>query len=458
MLKKLGTLKVKFPILTFFTYLTLVVVTLAGCYLRFAYNMRASYEKHGKEILNLAAEDIVIDNIPKYLSGDYDRAEYERSAKKLDLYPEYFDEVFYLYAYSLNGDGLNATYLFDASVDHDVPANLGDNYEIEADIRAQIAKHGAGEPLDTVMDNTEWGYLMTCSKPLIDSNGNFQGYILIDFDLTKVRENNILFIIKLFVLIFALMLVIFAFGMQAVTARITNPIEKMYQCLSNFKYVTTKDREENLRSLKELNIHTNQEIQSLYEALIISAESSLRYMQEYRTITQKLGAVNKMAHTDVMTGVNNKTAFEDRVSELLSRTANEESPEIAVIMADINNLKYINDKFGHKFGDEYIKGCCRVLSDFCKFSQIYRVGGDEFIVILAGDDYKNRKLIYEMLRSHFIDTYTDTTRPPEKRYSVSLGLAEYESSDSGLSDMIKRADEAMYKEKKAFKEVYGSYR
>jgi diguanylate cyclase (GGDEF)-like protein len=458
MLKKLGALKVKFPILTFFTYLTLVLVTLAGCYLRFSYNMRASYEQHGKEILNLASEDIVIDNIPKYLSGDYDEAEYEKTAKKLDLYPEYFDEVFYLYAYSLNGDGLNGTYLFDASVDHDDPASLGENYEIEADIRAQIAKHGAGQQLDTVMDNTEWGYLMTCSKPLIDSKGNFQGYILIDFDLTKVRENNIWFIIRLFILVFALILVIFAFGMQAVAIRITTPIEKMYLCLSNFKYVTTQDREENLRSLKELNIHTNHEIQSLYEALIASAESSLRYITEYRTITAKLGAVNKMAHTDVLTGVNNKTAFDDRVSELLGRTANEDHPEIAVIMADINNLKYVNDKFGHKTGDDYIKGCCRIMSDFCKFSQIYRIGGDEFIIFLAGEDYKNRKLLYQMLRSQFIDTYTDTSRDPGSRYSVSLGLAEYESTDSGLSEMIKRADDAMYQEKKIFKETYGSYR
>lgn len=458
MLKKLGTLKFKFPLISFFTYFTLVGVLLTACYIRFSDNMIETYEEHGKEVLNLAAEDIVIDHIPDYLSGDYDRAEYEETVRKLNLYPRYFDDVFYLYAYHLNGDGVNATYLFDAQVDHDEPAKLGENYEMEEDIIQQITKHGAGEPLDTVTDETEWGYLLTVSKPLLDSDGNFQGYLLVDCDLTKARAENRLFIFKLFCVVFALMLFVFTLGMQAVAVRITTPIEKMYLCLSKFKYATYNDREENLRSLKELNIHSNHEIQSLYEALVYSAEGNLRYLTEYRRVSAKLGAINEKAHTDVLTGVRNKAAFEDMAMVLLGKIDHEESPEIAVIMADINNLKYINDKYGHKAGDEYIIGCCKVFSDLCRQSHIYRIGGDEFVIILAGDDYKSRKLLYQMLRSQLIDTYTDEKREPWKRYSASLGLAEYQSTDSGLSDIMKRADEAMYADKAAFKAAYGSYR
>ena len=458
MLKKLGTLKFKFPLISFFTYFILVSVLLLACYLRFSANMIESYEKHGKEILNLAAEDIVIDHIPDYLSGDYDEAEYAESVRKLNLIPRYFHEVFYLYAYSLNDDGLNATYLFDAKVDHDDPYLLGDNYELEDDIRGQIAKHGVGDPLDTVTDDTEWGYLLTVSKPLLDSKGNFQGYLLVDFDLTQARAENRMFIFRLFGVIFAVMLVVFALGMQAVTVRITTPIEKMFLCLSKFRYATYKDREENLRLLNELNIHSNHEIQSLYEALVSSAESNLRYMNEYRKVSEKLGAANEKAHKDVLTGVRNKTAFEDTAMVLLGKMDHEESPEIAVIMADINNLKFVNDKYGHKAGDDYIIGCCKLISDLCKSSKVYRIGGDEFVVILEGNDYKNRELLYQMLRSQFIDAYTDETREPWNRYSVSLGLAEYKSTDSGLSDIMKRADDAMYTEKAAFKATYGSYR
>lgn len=452
MLKKINTLKVKFPLISFFTYLALVSVVLIACYMRFSSNMKETYIEHGEEILNLAAEDIVIDHIPDYLNGNYDIAEYEKTAKKLDLYPRYFDEVFYLYAYHLNDDGVNATYLFDAQVNHDDEAcQLGENYELEEDILAQIANHGAGEPLDAVTDNTKWGYLLTVSKPLLDSKGNFQGYLLIDFDLTKVRNDNRAFFLRLFGIAFANMLVVFALGMQAVAVRITNPIEKIFLCLSKFRYATIKDREENLRSLQDLKIHTNHEIQSLYETLISSAESNLRYMSEYKTVSEK-------AHTDVMTGVKNKAAFEEMAMVLLEKIDNEESPEIAIIMADVNNLKYVNDQFGHKAGDEYIIGCCKVISDLCKESHIFRIGGDEFVVVLEGNDYTNRKYLYEMLKSQFIDTFIDDTKDPWQRYSVSLGFAEYQASDTGITDVMKRADEAMYKEKEIFKKTYGSYR
>ncbi len=451
MLKKLNTLKIKFPLISFFTYLALVSVILVACYIRFSSNVKETYISHGKEILNLAAEDIIIDHIPDYLSGDYDIAEYESSARKLDLYPRFFDDVFYLYAYHLNDDGVNATYIFDAHVDHDTTNQLGDNYEIEDDILAQISKHGEGEPLDAVTDNTKWGYLLTCSKPLLDSKGNFQGYLLVDFDLTKIRHDNRMFFLKLFFVAFAHMLVVFALGMQAVAVRITNPIEKIYLCLSKFRYATQKDREENLRSLQELKIHTNQEIQSLYEALISSAESNLRYMNEYRTISEK-------AHTDVLTGVRNKTAFEDMAMEFLERIDTEESPEIALIMADINNLKYINDTFGHKSGDEYIIGCCKIMSDLCNESHIFRIGGDEFIIILNGNEYADRQMLYEKLKSKFVESYTDETQDPWRRYSASLGYAEYEATDTGITDVMKRADAEMYKDKEAFKKTYGSYR
>ena len=99
----------------------------------------------------------------------------------------------------------------------------------------------------------------------------------------------------------------------------------------------------------------------------------------------------------------------------------------------------------------------RYRSELCKNSKIYRIGGDEFVIILAGEDYKNRQMLYQALRSQFIDSY-DETREPCNRYSASLGLAEYQSTDLGLSDIMKRADEAMYADKAAFKATYGSYR
>ena len=83
---KLNTLRVKFPVITFFTYMILILVILAACYNRFYNNMVSTYKSLSDEILGLESDDIVIDNIPGYLRGDYNKLEYDRTLKKLNKY------------------------------------------------------------------------------------------------------------------------------------------------------------------------------------------------------------------------------------------------------------------------------------------------------------------------------------------------------------------------------------
>ena len=127
-------------------------------------------------------------------------------------------------------------------------------------------------------------------------------------------------------------------------------------------------------------------------------------------------------------------------------------------MMDINNLKYINDTYGHKNGDQYIKGCCRVLSKNCKMSPIYRVGGDEFVVILQGADYANRKKIFEQLKDSYREYYNDASRQPWERYSASIGMSQIQDNDAKISDVFSRADGEMYKAKSEFRLKNGQYR
>ena len=457
-LKRINTLKVKFTILTFFTYMILVTVTLVASYDHFFRNMITIYEGIGEEILNHASDDIIIDNIPKYLSGDYDREEYAATLEKLDRYVEYYKEIFYLYAYKINGDSPIATVIFDAQTDHDEIQVLGEDYELEWDLYAHIDQLQRGEPIGSLVDNTEWGYLLTCSKPLIGSDGVCQGYILVDFNLTETKERDIEFIASLFFVVFLLTLLILLFAMKAVSKRITGPIEKMYLCLKDFHFDTDEEREENIRLLRELDIKTNPEIQSLYEALVFTSTESYKYQNDFKDATQKLGAARVIAFRDPLTEVGNKNAFDRKMMALQKRIDCGEDIDLAVLMIDINNLKHINDTFGHDKGDSYIKGCCGVIKEHCRDSCIYRLGGDEFLVMLKGNAYKDRPAIYTEMVSAFEAEHLDEGKEPWERYSASVGMAEYYYYDSSLTEVVKRADRAMYDAKKAFKEKYGSYR
>ena len=120
--------------------------------------------------------------------------------------------------------------------------------------------------------------------------------------------------------------------------------------------------------------------------------------------------------------------------------------------------KRINDSYGHKAGDNYIRGCCHMIFEEYKHSPVFRIGGDEFIVILQGQDYENRLQHLESMRSTFERTFTQDNVDPWENYSASVGMAEYASDDSTVELVFKRADKAMYADKQAFKKKYGSYR
>ena len=80
------------------------------------------------------------------------------------------------------------------------------------------------------------------------------------------------------------------------------------------------------------------------------------------------------------------------------------------------------------------------------------------MAILTGQDYEERKRCVNEPREAFDKAYSDTSLPAWERCSAAIGLAELSSEDNTLELVFKRADAAMYKDKKAFKQEHGSYR
>ena len=127
-------------------------------------------------------------------------------------------------------------------------------------------------------------------------------------------------------------------------------------------------------------------------------------------------------------------------------------------MVDVINLKKVNDTLGHECGDTYIKGCCSIVCNIFKHSPVFRIGGDEFVIILKNDDFANRDALLAEVETEFEKTFAMTDRPEYERFSASVGMAVCEGAEDAVSAVFKRADEAMYAEKAEFKKINGSYR
>ena len=167
--------------------------------------------------------------------------------------------------------------------------------------------------------------------------------------------------------------------------------------------------------------------------------------------------MSQTAYKDALTSVGNKAAY-NRELENLAQDIELKNVLFAIVMIDINNLKYINDTFGHEAGDKYIKGCCGIICKTYRHSPVFRIGGDEFVVVLKNRDYVKRFMLYTKIGMSFMQAYGKNSKKPWERYSASVGMAEYELGDESAEAVFKRADALMYENKMQFKAKHGSYR
>lgn len=119
----------------------------------------------------------------------------------------------------------------------------------------------------------------------------------------------------------------------------------------------------------------------------------------------------------------------------------------AVVMVDLNQLKDVNDRFGHEKGNIALQRLCQAVCRIYKHSPVYRIGGDEFVVILEGEDYAHRDALFEKVRAfeHIRDL---SAAQPWTQLAASVGMAVYDKTrDTAYRAVFNRADTKMYEQK-----------
>ena len=164
--------------------------------------------------------------------------------------------------------------------------------------------------------------------------------------------------------------------------------------------------------------------------------------------TEERDRARTAALTDPMTGVKSKTAYLMREEELDGMIAGGAAEPFAVAVCDVNGLKYVNDTFGHKAGDDHIVKASRMICDIFNHSPVYRTGGDEFVAILTGRDYETRDALLSALHDRSV------RHIGAGDVVVSGGLSDFDpAGDARFHDVFERADQRMYREKQALKEM-----
>ena len=159
--------------------------------------------------------------------------------------------------------------------------------------------------------------------------------------------------------------------------------------------------------------------------------------------------LNKRANVDSLTSVRNKGAFTSFVEEMQKKL--DENPgdvEFAVGIFDCDDLKEINDRYGHDKGDLYLKTASRLICKVFQHSPVFRIGGDEFAAILRNEDLRHREELVESFNKA-MDRISAAAENPWEQVHVSIGIAVFDpAQDDSITDLIRRADRVMYTNKR----------
>lgn len=179
----------------------------------------------------------------------------------------------------------------------------------------------------------------------------------------------------------------------------------------------------------------------------------------------KMGAqaefASRLAYHDGLTGVGNRTAFEERLASLEAEKSEKEEKDdntaVGIVMFDVNDLKYVNDNLGHPTGDEMIRKAAEIIGAAFEADggECFRIGGDEFAVIIKRESADDVKASYErgMLVFDMETKLHNSALDCKFRVSIAHGFFIY-SPDCELEhieEAYKMADKKMYETKRAMK-------
>ena len=255
------------------------------------------------------------------------------------------------------------------------------------------------------------GMRLTVSVPVSETEGEWQELI---------RE---------ILIVSALVLLSMSIFTMIYTGRITRPLEDLTEAAEaasrgNYDFTLNYDADDEVgrltRSFRALANHIKNHITDL----------------------------SKRVYVDALTSVKNQGAFSAAMQGLQEEIDAGAPPEFALGVFDCDGLKAINDEYGHDKGNIYLKTACRLICRIFQHSPVFRIGGDEFSVILRGEDFKNRDALVARFRKEAAETSAAAANKWEEIH-VAMGTAVYNPKvDLYVIDTVRRADKVMYANKR----------
>ncbi len=305
-----------------------------------------------------------------------------------------------------------------------------------------------------VTNEEVYGWLVTSGFPVMN-NGKVIAHLFVDIDMNDIKAKEQGYVvtatlIMLGITILLLMILLLYFNRNVIksvtmlseTAKnyCSENNDVVHHAFEKLHFSTNDEISELLSSMKQMETDMNANITSLLDTKVALRETE-----------EKANNMQELAVKDALTGIRNKMAYDHEVRKLEADLADGFN-EFGLAMIDLNYLKRTNDTYGHEKGNISIRRLCMLVCEVFEHSTVFRIGGDEFIVVLKFRDYKNVDNLVDEFNARLEQAQSDGTLNPWEQISAAIGYAKFDKTvDKTVDDVFKKADQAMYERKVAMK-------
>ena len=421
----------------------------------------SQYESSIGSILRYTATEIDADDLAECIRTGVKSPKYDELQTALDKIKEQSEIHFIYVIVPLNAEPIDnvknviagaTQYEYEFEADELVQLNslTGDSYSAET-AQNYLDAYNSGV-LSFFEASSEWGTDYTGLLPLFDSNGDAVAALCVDVDTAEIQarlRNNMIEGIVLVSLLGVMFIFIFFTWMEH---KISDPIEQLETSVVEFASQCRNQKDPEALEIEVPPIHTNNEVEMLADAVSQMSKAIREYVKGIVATERKLAKVSMMVNKDALTEVRNKNAFDAFVRAQDEKIRAGKAAPFALVIADLNELKKVNESCGHTKGDLYIKKGCHFICEVFSHSPVFRISGDEFAVIMMGQAYDERTALVKQAQGVFQDSERDESLPLWERCSAAIGITAYQpGEDRSFEAVFNRAEENMYQEKARMK-------
>ena len=404
--------------------------------------LRTQINERMLDISNTAAAMLNGDELARIQADDYGSPEYENVMKTLTYFQDNI-ELSYIYCIIQVSE---KEFVFGVDPTIEDPGEFGSPI-VYTDALYNASKGTAG--VDEIPYADEWGEFYSSYSPVFDSKGNVAGIVAVDFsaDWYHQRIRQLFYIIVTFISVALIVSIFMAISIAGQYNKFFIALVDKMNDLSNGIQTLVKEVDSGEDDFGYFALSDMESDKSVKDSVKL-LEEKIVIMQ--MRLTNQIEVIRSHAYIDGLTGVNNRNSYMEYLQILEDKIISDPGLVFTVIVFDINQLKMINDDFGHDQGDKLIIEVAKEILQVFGGNRIYRVGGDEFVAIL--DDPDPTEKIYqvkELLAKK--NTQLPILDDSNFEVGISIGFATYDPEiDRTYSDVFHRADNAMYADKREF--------